>query len=118
MVDVAFAIDAEAIPAVMQSRMPDAYDADGLVVPGAALPPVDILIVKQPLSSRDLASLQKAFDLPEGIVREYAYKIWSRYELKPEQIVVSDGEELEVVYVFPRPADGFTKAVMGLKKHN
>lgn len=61
-------------------------------------------------------------DLPEGIVAEARYTIWTRSELKsvaPDVKRTGDqiswlGEWFDVIYVWERREAGFTKALLGV----
>lgn len=61
-------------------------------------------------------------DLPEGVVKEARYTIWTRHELKtvaPDVKRSGDqiqwiGEWYDVIYVWERREAGFTKALLGV----
>lgn len=106
-VDVAEAIDDEAVPVVFHPLTPGkTYDARGNAVPTAAPAPVPGAAAIQPASGRMLQ------DLPEGLRAEVSMVGWSRTMVALKWEVVYGAEIYRVVHVWPRPADGFSKFAM------
>lgn len=102
MIDVAEAIDAEAVPVTLRTRAVGSYDAAGNGVPGAVTVAPAMAAI-QPVSGRVL------LDLPEGIRAEVSLVGWSRSSVADGNEIVYGGETFRVVHTWPRPADGFTK---------
>lgn len=107
--DVAIAIDAEAIDLTLKRNGPATFDLDGnYVFPGATTTTIRGMV--QPASGRRL------MDLPEGIRYEAQFLLWSRSEIRADDVVTHAGSNYRVMYIWPRLADGFTRAAMGLVK--
>lgn len=106
-VDVAEAIDDEAVPVVFRPLAPGAsYTPKGNAVPAAAPDPISGAAAIQPASGRMLQ------DLPEGLRAEVSMVGWSRTMVALKWEVVYGAETYRVVHVWPRPADGFSKFAM------
>lgn len=106
MIDVAQAIDDETVDGVLKVRNVDTYDAGGNAVLGAVTS-TQIRIVVQPVTGKML------MDLPEGVRDQVKYAIWTRSEISMDNEIVYDGETYRVMYLWPRPIDGFFKAGIG-----
>lgn len=102
------AIMAEAVP-VTHETTAGAYNAAGKWVKSAAVP-VTIMATVQPASGRQL------MDLPEGLRTEAKYFAWSGTALVVDDVVIYAGSRYRVIYTWPRPADSFTRAALGLTK--
>lgn len=102
------AILAEAVP-VTHETVGGAYDAAGKWVKGTPAT-ATILATVQPASGRQL------MDLPEGLRTEARYFAWSGTALVVDDIVIYAGSRYRVIYTWPRPADSFTRAALGLTK--
>lgn len=102
MIDVAWAIDAEAVPVTLRTFAGGTYDAAGNGIPGA---PSDApaMAAVQPVSGRMLQ------DLPEGIRTEVSHVGWTRSSVDVGNEIVYGGETYRVAHVWPRPMDGFNK---------
>ena len=105
-VDVAEAIDDEAVPVMFKAPAGAVYDARGNAVPEAAPDPFPGAAAVQPASGRMLQ------DLPEGLRAEVSMVGWSRTMVALKWEVVYGAETYRVVHVWPRPADGFSKFAM------
>lgn len=101
--DVAEAIDGEAVPVTFQLPAGSTYDPRGNAVRAAAPDPVPGAAAIQPASGRML------MDLPEGLRAEVSMVGWSRTMVAVNWEIIYDGENYRVVHTWPRPADGFTK---------
>lgn len=106
MIDVAEAIDGEALPVTFKPPAGATYDRKGNAVSGAAPDPIPGAAAVQPVSGRLL------LDLPEGLRAEVSMVGWSRTMVAPQWEIVYGGETFRVVHVWPRPADGFSKFAM------
>lgn len=103
MIDVAEAIDAEAVPVTFLPPPAATYDARGNAVFGAAPASLAGAAAIQPVSGRVL------LDLPEGIRQEVSLVAWARTMVAPQWEILYGGEKFRVVHVWPRPMDGFSK---------
>lgn len=109
MIDVADAIDAEAEPVQRIRKAAGGYNLDGDAVPGSPST-VPIMAAVQPASGRQL------MDLPEGLRTEAQFIIWSRSTIEENDRITYAAETWRVVFVWPRPNDGFFRAAMGKMK--
>lgn len=107
MIDVAIAIDAEAVTVVHKTRAPDSYDTRGNAVFGAANDDVNIQASVQPVSGRVLQ------DLPEGVRFQVNYVMWTRTSVNEDDTIGYNGQDYRVLHIWPRPMDGFRKAALG-----
>lgn len=105
-VDVAEAIDDEAVPVVFQAPAAATYSTRGVAVSGVAPDPLPGMAAVQPASGRVL------LDLPEGLRKEVSMVGWSRTMVADKWEVIYGAETYRVVHVWPRPADGFSKFAM------
>ena len=55
-------------------------------------------------------------DMPEGIRTEAKYVMWSETSVVVGDVVIYSGSRYKVIYTWPRPADSFTRAALGLTK--
>lgn len=108
MIDVAIAIDAEAIDVLHVAGAKDAgsyVDGEWIATPPA---PVNIRATVQPASGRALR------DLPEGVRVEARYLIWTRVPIKDGDLVTALSDDFRVIYTWPRrPNDAFTRGALG-----
>lgn len=100
--DVAIAIDAEAVPVLLKRRAGDGYDGNGNAIKGS-LVDANIMSAVQPASARMLQ------DLPEGLREEVSYVGWTRASISNDDVVVYASENHRVIHVWPRPQDSFNK---------
>lgn len=107
MIDVAVAIDGEAVNVSLTRKAVGSYDDDGDFVPGAPTTST-IRAVVQPASGRQL------MDLPEGIREEARWLVWSRAEIRKDDTIVHGGQSFRVMFVWPRMEGSFWRAAMGL----
>ena len=101
--DVAEAIDEEAVGVTVQPPAGGTYTPKGDAAPYAAPAPIPGAATIQPASGRGL------LDLPEGLRKEVSMVGWSRTMVADNWKVVYGDETYRVVHVWPRPADGFCK---------
>lgn len=111
--DVAQAIDAEAIDVTRTAVAAGSYATSGAnagkFTPGAAAP-ATIRATVQPASGRAL------MDMEESVRIEARYFIWSRVQFVIGDKITYAGENFKIIFVWPRPQDGFSKAAMGRLK--
>lgn len=100
------AILAEAQEIDWRRRAPVTYTDAGRPVLGQ-LSSEGILATVQPTSGRLLA------DLPEGLRSSARWFIWTPADVQTNDEVAFDGGTYRVLQVWPRRADGFTKAAIG-----
>lgn len=103
------AVEEESVPVTVFAKVAGSYDADGDYVPAS---PTEVIInaAIQPTSGRQL------LDLPEGIRAEARYMLWSRSALALDDVVLYGGSRYRVIFLWPRPDGGYTKAALGLTK--
>lgn len=106
--EVAIAIDAESITLVHYVRRDDFYDKQGNAVRGKNNPPSNIRGAIQPVYGRILQ------DLPEGVRSNANYVIWTRASVNEDDTILYNGQNYRVLHIWPRPIDGFSKAVLGV----
>lgn len=110
--DVAFAIDSEAVDVVRHgiAAADGAYDDEtGKWVPGVAVDST-IAATIQPATGRNL------IDAPEGVRTDARFAAWSRVAIVENDEITYAGDRYRVIWVAPRPQDGFTKAALGKLK--
>lgn len=110
MIDVAMAIDAEAVTVSHKRVGAGSYSDGGKWTPGGAVVTTSIRAAVQPASGRQL------MDVPEGIRNEAKFVAWSRSNLLVEDRIVVGTVEYKIIFVWPRPRDGFTRAALGQMK--
>ena len=108
--DVAEAIDAEAVAVTFQAPAEATYDDGGNAVFGPAPATSPGLAVLQPVSGRAL------MDLPEGLRSEASLLGWTRVEVALGWKVIYGGETFRVIHTWSRPMDGFTKFAVARTK--
>lgn len=108
MIDVALAIDEEAIT-VSHIRDGAGSYSHGKFTPGAPVT-TPIRATIQPAGGRSLA------DMPEGIRQEAKFIAWSRVPLLNADRIIYASTTYKVIFVWSRPADGFYRAAIGEMK--
>lgn len=106
MIDVAIAIDGEAVNVTLTTKAAGYYDADGNWVPGA------------PTSSTIRAAIQptrgkQLMDMPEGIRTEAGWMLWTRSAIAVDDEITSGGIGYRVLFTWPRLEGGFYRAALG-----
>lgn len=109
MIDVAAAIDGEAVPVTRIRHAAGTYDADGKWIPGAS---TSLLIgaAIQPASGNQLR------DMPEGIRAEAGWMLWSRADIAMDDQIRNAGITYRVIHVWPRAEGAFFRAALGREK--
>lgn len=107
MIDVAIAIDGEAVNVSLTRRAAGAYDDDGNWIDGAPSTST-IRAAIQPASGRQLE------DLPDGIRNEARWLVWSRSEIRLDDEFGHAAAFYRVMHVWPRAEGGFWRAAAGL----
>lgn len=100
--DVAQAIDAEAVYVSRSFRAVGTYDANGTYTPGT-LTTASARAVLQPVSGAQLR------DLPEGLRDDVSLVGWSRTSFALGDGLAYSGRSFRVVHLWSRPVDGFVK---------
>lgn len=106
MIDVAIAIDGEARNVSLITRAAGDYDADGNFDKGLATT-TTIRAAIFPASGNQLR------DMPEGIRTEAGWVAWSRSSIAVDDQIVNGSITYRVLFVWPRPEGGFTRAALG-----
>lgn len=106
MIDVAIAIDAEAVSVSLTKHAAGAFNADGDHVAGAATAST-IKAAIFPISGNDLR------DLEEGIRTEAEWTMWTRSAVAVDDQVAYAGVTYRVLKVRPRLEGGFYRAILG-----
>ncbi|MCO6407360.1 hypothetical protein [Hoeflea alexandrii] len=108
MIDVAIAIDGEAVSVTRTRSASGSYDANGDWTAGASTS-VGIMAVVQPVKGNQL------MDMPEGIRTEAGWIVWSRSDMAVDDRITDDGKTYRVLFAWPRTRDGdFYRAALGL----
>ncbi|CAN7389519.1 hypothetical protein [Neorhizobium sp. LjRoot104] len=106
MIDVAVAIDGEAVNVTRTRAAAGAYNDDGEWVPGSP-DAATIRAAIQPASGNQL------MDVPEGMRTEARWLLWSRSEVKVDDMITSGGVSYRVMHLWPRADGGFYRAAIG-----
>lgn len=109
MIDVALAIDGEAVNVSLKRNAAGHYDQNGKWIPGVSSTST-IRAAIQPASGRQLE------DLPDGIRNEARWLVWSRAEIRLDDVITHAGSSYRVMFVWPRADGGFHRAALGLLK--
>lgn len=109
MIDVAIAIDGEAVNVSLIRKASGHYNNDGDWVDGASTT-TSIRAAIQPASGRQLE------DLPDGIRNEARWLVWSRSEIRLDDKVTHASSNYRIMHVWPRAEGGFWRAAAGLLK--
>lgn len=106
----AIAIDPESDMVVWKSKLKNGfYDAGGnWVSEGFTTQMIDAVV--QPAGGTALR------DLPEGERKEAQYFLWAQSAVALDDIVIYGGNEYRIVFIWPRPEGGYTRAAMGRKR--
>lgn len=107
MIDVAIAIDSEAVNVSLTRRAAGDYDDDGNWIDGVPSTST-IRAAIQPASGRQLE------DLPDGIRNDARWLVWSRAEIRLDDEITHGGSRYRVMHVWPRVDGGFWRAAAGL----
>ena len=105
MIDVAVAIDGEAVNVVLK-RCEGTWINHKWVT--GAETSTTIRAAVQPASGRQL------IDLPEGIREEARWLAWARSEILVDDTIIHGGQSFRVMFVWPRMEGNFWRAAMGL----
>jgi len=103
------AIDLHAIAVTLLTDMGGSYNADGEWIennPASSI--IDAVI--QPSKGVQL------MDLPEGLREQAQYFLWSRAPVEVDDRILTNGKTYRVLFAWPRPEGGFTRAALGLLK--
>lgn len=109
MIDVALAIDGEAVNVSLKRNAAGHYDQNGKWIPGVPSTST-IRAAIQPASGRQLE------DLPDGIRNEARWLVWSRAEIRLDDVITHGTSSYRVMFVWPRADGGFHRAALGLLK--
>jgi len=113
MIDVAVAIDKEAIPLVLRRKGEATYTLSGDVVPGG--------MVETPFSGALLALALERYgdmlkDRMEGIAVDGLRMLYSRTPVEIDDIVLHLSQAYRVLALWPRYEGGFHRAAVGRLK--
>lgn len=106
MIDVAVAIDGEAVNVTRARNVGGTYDDDGNYVPGGPSS-VTIRAAIQPVKGNQL------MDMPEGIRTEAQWMAWSRSDMRVDDRITASAIAYRVLYAWPRAEGGFYRAALG-----
>lgn len=107
MIDVAEAIDEEAVFVTLTTTAAGGYNDDGDYVPGSSTTET-ISAAIQPTNGNQL------MDMPEGIRTEAKWMAWSRSEIAVDDEITASAVVYRVLFVWPRVHDGeFYRAALG-----
>ena len=107
MIDVAIAIDGEAVNVSLTREGSGGYwSDDGEWIEGGPTTST-IRAVIQPADGNQL------MDVPEGMRAEARWLVWSRSEVKLNDDITSSGIKYRVMYLWPRMEGGFYRAAIG-----
>lgn len=110
MIDVAHAIDAEAISITWRRRMPGSYDDDGEAVDGSEQVR-SIRAAVQPMSLERYGSVLK--DVIEGARTEALWMVWTREDIGLDDVLIIGGIPYRVMFTWPRHDGGYVRAAVG-----
>lgn len=104
-------IDPEAQQVIWRTKSgAGAYDDGGNWQDAPFAPDQLINAVVQPAAGTALR------DLPEGERKEAQYFLWTQSAVALDDIVIYGGNEYRIVFIWPRPEGGYTRAAMGRKR--
>lgn len=106
MIDVAVAIDGEAVNVTRSRSAPGYHNDDGEWVPGIP-DEATIRAAIQPVKGNQL------MDMPEGIRTEAQWMAWSRSDMRVDDRITAVGIAYRVLYAWPRAEGGFYRAALG-----
>jgi hypothetical protein len=106
MIDVAIAIDGEAVLMTRTRVASGIYNDDGEYVPGGPVSEA-IRAAIQPIKGNQL------MDVPEGIRTEARWLCWSRSSLVVDDVITHKGITYRVLFDWPRDEGAFYRAALG-----
>ena len=106
MIDVAIAIDGEAVSVSRTRRAAGVYTDTGDWVDGTATS-ASIMAAIQPVKGNQL------MDMPDGIRTEAGWMCWSRSEIAVDDVITSKAITYRVLFVWPRDEGEFYRAALG-----
>lgn len=106
MIDVAVAIDGEAVNVSRTRNVAGTYDDDGEFVPSGSTS-TTIRAAIQPVKGNQL------MDMPEGIRTEAGWIAWSRSDMLVDDRITSGAIAYRVLFTWPRAEGGFYRAALG-----
>ncbi len=109
MIDVAIAIDAEAVSMNRTRRTDGGYNDDGEAIPGTSATET-IRATIQPVKGNQL------MDMPEGIRTEAGWMCWSRSSLMVDDVITHKTVTYRVLFDWPRDEGVFYRAALGRTK--
>jgi hypothetical protein len=115
MIDVAIAIDAEAVNVIRSRTGAGAYDVDGNWN-SAAPSDVTIRATIQPATGNKLLDVPEGMRTasdPTGSQINAGWLLWSRSEVALNDEITHQSIRYRVMYVWPRVEGGFYRAAMG-----
>lgn len=112
MIDVAIAIDGEAVSMTRTRVICGDYTDDGKLAAGT-LAVVPIMAVIQPTSGARLHSGNQLEDAPEGIRTEAQWMLWSRSDIAVDDQITHRDVAYRVLFAWPRDEGGFSRAALG-----
>ena len=110
MIDVALAIDGEAVPVTLKTRTAGSYSDTGDWVSGVQTSS-SIMATIQPGSVRDSGTMLK--DAKEGVRAEAEWIVWSRSAIAIDDVITHASVTYRVIFVWPRAEGGFYRAALG-----
>lgn len=112
MIDVAIAIDAEAVSVSLTKRAAGGFNADGDFVPGTATA-ASIKAAIFPYADGNQKAGNLIEDESEGIRTEAEWTMWTRSAVAVDDQVTYGGVDYRVIKVRPRIEGGFYRAILG-----
>ena len=106
MIDLGPTIEALAGPIQILRKSGGSYDSQGKWVGELSTPEAATAVVQPATGS-------KLLDLPEGERFEAQFFLWTRSPVTLDDMVVYDGKKHRILFVWPRPDGGFSRAVLG-----
>lgn len=106
MIDVAIAIDGEAVNVTRTRMVGGVHNADGDWIAGTPAT-TTIRAAIQPVKGNQL------LDMPEGIRTEAGWMCWSRSEILVDDTITAAGTSYRTVFTWPRAEGGFYRAALG-----
>ncbi|MGV4796130.1 hypothetical protein [Rhizobium sp. F40D2] len=106
MIDVAIAIDGEAVNVTLTTTAAGSYNDDGDFIQGAPTS-ATIRAAIQPVKGNQL------MDMPEGIRTEAGWMLWSRSAVAVDDQIISGGIVYRILFAWPRLEGGFYRAALG-----
>lgn len=115
MIDVAIAIDGEARNVSLTTIGDGHYNDDGDWVAGVPEPRTirAAIFPNSRAEGGNSTSGDALKDGPEGIRTEAGWLIWSRHEIKVNDVIADGSVIYRVLFAWPRPEGGFHRAALG-----